>query len=71
MPKYMFLGRKSANNRKETSGRSVRKQYVSLYSIKELEKMAAEVDENGNKKYSSYYIEQLSRRKKLILHRAA
>lgn len=33
--------------------------------------MAAEVDENGNKKYPSYYIEQLSRRKKLILHSAA
>lgn len=71
MPKYMLLGRKSANNRKETRGRSVRKQYAPLYSKKELEKMAAEVDKNGNKKYPSYYIEQLSRRKKLILHEAA
>lgn len=57
MSRYAFFGRKSANNRKETSGRSVRKQYVPLYTTnkKEREKLAEQWRSEG---VPSYEIER-------------
>lgn len=69
MSRYIISSRKSANNRKETSGRAVRKQYVPLYTTdtKKREELANRWREEG---VPSYEIEHRFRQKKLILHNA-
>ena len=56
-----------SNNRKETKGRAVRKQYVPLYTtdVKKREKLVAQWKEEG---VSSFEIERRLRQNKLILH---
>ena len=56
-----------SNNRKETKGRAVRKQYVPLYTTdaKKREKLVAQWKEE---EVSSSEIERRLRQKKLILH---
>ena len=68
-----FLGKyrpTSANNRKETKGRSVRKQYVPLYTTdeKKREELVAKWKEEG---VPSYEIARRLRQKRVILHEAA
>lgn len=69
MSRYIISSRKPANNRKETSGRAVRKQYVPLYTTdaKKREELANRWREEG---VPSYEIERRFRQKKLILHNA-
>lgn len=55
------FGNKIGNNKKETSGRLYRKQYVPKYSLKQLVKMA----EEG---VPSVEVERRSRQMKVILH---
>lgn len=50
------------NNRKETRGRATRKQYVPLYSAKDIEKMYEA------KELPTYEIERRARQKRLALH---
>lgn len=59
-----------SNNRKETKGRTVHKQYVLLYTTneKEREKLVAQWKEDG---VPSYEIERRLRQKRLILHEFA
>ena len=59
-----------ANNRKETKGRSVKKQYAPLYTTdkKEREKLANKWREEG---VSSYEIERRFRQKRMILFELA
>lgn len=66
----MFRGGKASNNRKETRGRAVRKQYIPLYTTdeKKREKLASQWREKG---VPSYEIERRFRQKRLILHKAA
>lgn len=70
MTRFMFRGRKTSNNRKETRGRAVRKQYIPLYTTdkKEREKLASQWRKEG---VLSYEIERRFRQKRLILHEAA
>ena len=70
MSQYRFFGRKAANNRKETHGRAVRKQYSPLYATdeKKREKLIKQWKEEG---IPSYEIEHRFRQKRLILHKAA
>lgn len=60
----------TTNNRKETKGRLVRKQYVPLYTSdkKQREKLASQWRKEG---VLSYEIERRFRQKRLILHEAA
>lgn len=69
MSRYRFFNTKRVNNRKETRGRAVRKQYVPLYTTneKEREKLVSQWREEG---VSSYEIERRLRQKRLILHEA-
>lgn len=69
MTQYRFFNTKSVNNRKETRGRQVRKQYVPLYTTdaKKREELADKWREEG---VPSYEIERRFRQKKLILHSA-
>lgn len=59
-----------ANNRKETKGRGVRKQYAPLYLAKgkKREELEARWKEEG---VPSYEIERRFRRKQLVLHEVA
>lgn len=59
-----------ANNRKETKGRSVRKQYVPLYTT-DVDKRKKLVDERKKEGVPSYEIERRLRQKRVILHDAA
>lgn len=70
MSRYRFFSTKRANNRKETRGRTVRKQYVPLYTTdeKKREKLVNQWREEG---VPSYEIERRLRQKRLILHEAA
>lgn len=58
------------NNRKETKGRLVRKQYISLYATDEekREKLVSQWKEDG---VPSYEIERRLRQKRVILHETA
>ena len=70
MSRYRLFSTKCVNNRKETRGRLVRKQYVPLYTTdeKKREKLVSQWREEG---VSSYEIERRFRQKRLILHKAA
>ena len=59
-----------ANNRKETKGRGVRKQYVPLYTTnaKKREELVAQWKEEG---VPSYEIERRFRQKRVVLHESA
>ena len=59
----------ATNNRKETKGRSTRKQYIPLYTTdpKKREKLVSEWKEKG---VPSYEIERRFRQKRLVLHEA-
>lgn len=58
------------NNRKETKGHSIRKQYIPLYTTdpNKREKLASQWREEG---VSSYEIERRFRQIKLVLHETA
>lgn len=70
MTRYNPFKLTKSNNRKETKGRTVRKQYVPLYTTdaKKREKLVAQWEEEG---VPSYEIERRLRQKRLILHEAA
>lgn len=70
MTRYNPFKLTKSNNRKETKGRTVRKQYVPLYTTdkKEREKLVAQWKEEG---VPSYEIERRLRQKRLILHESA
>ena len=59
-----------ANNRKETKGRSVRIQYILLYTTdtKKREELVAQWKEDG---VPSYEIERRLRQKRTVLHESA
>lgn len=70
MTRYNPFKITKSNNRKETKGRAVRKQYVPLYTTneKEREKLVARWKEDG---VPSYEIERRLRQKRMILHESA
>lgn len=70
MTRYNSFKLTKTNNRKETKGRMVHKQYVPLYTTdtKEREKLVAQWKEEG---VPSYAIERRLRQKRLILHEDA
>ena len=59
-----------SNNRKETKGRSVRKQYIPLYTTntKKRKELVAQWKEDG---VPSYEIERRLRQKRAVLHESA
>lgn len=69
MTRYNPFKPTKSNNRKETKGRTVRKQYIPLYTTdkKEREKLVAQWKEDG---VPSYEIERRLRQKTVILHDA-
>lgn len=60
----------TTNNRKETKGRLVRKQYIPLYTTdgKKREKLVSQWKENG---VPSYEIERRLRQNRVVLHETA
>lgn len=70
MTRYRIFGGRLANNRKETKGRLVRKQYVPRYTTdeKKREELIKQWKEDG---VSSIEIARRLRQKKTILHKAA
>lgn len=70
MSRYNPFKPVTTNNRKETKGRLVRKQYIPLYTTdkKKREKLVSQWQENG---VPSYEIEHRLRQKRVVLHETA
>lgn len=69
MTQYNPFRMTKSNNRKETKGRAVRKQYAPLYTTdkKKRERLVKQWKEDG---VPSYEIERRLRQKRIILHEA-
>lgn len=70
MSRYNPFKPVTTNNRKETKGRLVRKQYIPLYTTdeKKREKLVSQWKENG---VPSYEIERRLRQKRVVLQETA
>lgn len=70
MTQYNPFKSVTTNNRKETKGRLVRKQYIPLYTTneKKREKLVSQWQEEG---VPSYEIERRLRQKRVVLHETA
>ena len=70
MTRYRISGVRKSRNRKETKGRTGRKQYVPCYTL-DVKKREALIKQWQKDGVSSIEIARRLRQKKLIIHRAS